>query len=143
MTNVQNATKKHLPLNYKSLLKEIKVKVKSSQLKAALSVNQELINLYWEIGRSIQSKQKEEGWGSKTIAKLARDLKAEFPDMKGLSPRNIQYMVTFSKEYPDFQITQQLVAQIPWGHNTLLLDKLTDLKSRIWYVNKTIENGWS
>lgn len=143
MASVQNAKKKHLPLSYKTLLKEIKNKVKSSQLKAALSVNRELINLYWEIGRSIQSKQKEEGWGAKTIAKLARDLKLEFPGMKGLSPRNIQYMVTFSKEYPDFQITQQLVAQIPWGHNTLLLDKLADLESRIWYVNKTIENGWS
>lgn len=66
MTNVQNITEKHLPLSYKSLLREIKVKVKSSQLKAALSVNRELINLYWEIGRSIQSKQKEEGWGAKT-----------------------------------------------------------------------------
>lgn len=63
--------------------------------------------------------------------------------MKGFSPRNIQYMVTFSRKYPDFQITQQLVAQIPWGHNILLLDKVKDLKSRIWYIKKSIENGWS
>lgn len=128
---------------YKELLKDIKERVKSSQLKAAVAVNHELVQLYWGIGQSVLKKQEAEGWGSKVIEKLATDLKAAFPDMKGFSARNIQYMVTFAREYPDTSITQQPVAQIPWGHNTLLLDKLKDSNTRIWYAQKTIENGWS
>lgn len=128
---------------YKDLLGEIKKKVKSAQLKAAVAVNKQLIQLYWEIGFSILKKQESTKWGSKVIEKLAKDLRSIFPDMKGFSPRNIQYMVTFAREYPDTPITQQPVAQIPWGHNTLLLDKLSDSSLRGWYANKTIENGWS
>lgn len=132
-----------LSKGYKELLKEIKERVKSSQLKAAVAVNKELVQLYWEIGRSVLEKQEAEGWGSKVIEKLATDLKAAFPEMKGFSPRNIQYMVTFAREYPDTPITQQAVAQIPWGHNTLLLDKINDSSLRAWYAQKTVENGWS
>lgn len=128
---------------YKDLLGEIKKKVKSAQLKAAVAVNKELIQLYWEIGNSVLEKQETERWGSKVIEKLARDLRSSFPDMKGFSPRNIQYMVTFAREYPKTPITQQPVAQIPWGHNTLLMDKINDSSLRLWYANKTIENGWS
>ena len=106
---------------YKILLKEIKERILSSQVKAALAVNRELINLYWEIGSRIHLKQKNEGWGAKTIENLSKDLKTSFPDMEGLSSRNLKYMVHFAKEYPDFAIGQQLVAQIPWGHNILLL----------------------
>lgn len=132
-----------LSKGYKELLKDIKERVKSSQLKAAVAVNKELVQLYWEIGRSVLEKQEAEGWGSKVIEKLATDLKAAFPKMKGFSPRNIQYMVTFAREYADTPITQQPVAQIPWGHNTLLLDKINDSSLRVWYAQKTIENGWS
>ena len=114
---------------YRIFLNEIKERILSSQIKAAVAVNQELIKLYWEIGRSIHLKQEKEGWGAKTIEKLAKDLKSSFPDMKGFSPRNIQYMVTFAREYPDFSITQQLVAQIPWGHHTLLIDVVVELKA--------------
>lgn len=128
---------------YKDLLGEIKKKVKSAQLKAAVAINKELIQLYWDIGNSVLEKQETEGWGSKVIERLAKDLRSSFPNMKGFSPRNIQYMVTFAREYPKTPITQQPVAQIPWGHNTLLLDKLNDSSSRIWYAQKTIENGWS
>ncbi|MCP5506415.1 MAG: DUF1016 domain-containing protein [Chlamydiales bacterium] len=128
---------------YKQLLGEIKEKVKSSQLKAAVAVNKELIQLYWEIGTSLIKKQDNEGWGAKTIEKLANDLRSEFPNMKGFSRRNVYYMVLFAREYPEIEIVQQLVAQIPWGHNTLLLDKVKDRESRVWYVKKTIENGWS
>jgi len=128
---------------YGSFLNEIKQKVKTSQIKAALSVNQELIRLYWEIGSDIYRKQEKEGWGAKIIEKLAKDLKSAFPDMKGFSIRNIKYMVQFAKEYPDFELVQQLVAQIPWGHNLILLQKLKSKDQRIWYIKKTIENGWS
>lgn len=100
---------------YKELLGEIKKKVGSAQLKAAVSVNKELIQLYWEIGSSILKKQEEAEWGAKVIEKLAKDLRSIFPDMKGLSLRNVQFMVQFAKEYPDIEIVKQLVSQIPWG----------------------------
>jgi predicted nuclease of restriction endonuclease-like (RecB) superfamily len=132
-----------IPKEYGVLLKEIKDKILSSQVKAALAVNRELIALYWEIGSKIHLKQKNDGWGAKTIENLSKDLKSSFPNMQGFSFRNLKYMVHFAKEYPDFAIGQQPVAQIPWGHNILLLQKLTSLEERLWYVNKTIKYGWS
>ncbi len=132
-----------IPKEYKTFLKGIKERILSSQVKAALAVNCELIALYWEIGSSVFLKQKSEGWGAKTIEKLAQDLKSDFPNMKGFSYRNLKYMVHFAKEYPDFAIGQQVVAQIPWGHNILLLQKLETIEERLWYANKIIENGWS
>jgi len=128
---------------YKAFFKEIKERILTSQIKAALAVNHELINLYWEIGSKIHLKQKDEGWGSKTVENLAKDLKSTFPEMKGFSLTNIKYMVQFAKEYPEFAISQQVVGQIPWGHNILLLQKLETLQDRIWYAHKTIEHGWS
>jgi len=128
---------------YKAFFKEIKEKILTSQIKAALAVNHELINLYWEIGSKIHLKQKDEGWGSKTVENLAKDLKSSFPEMRGFSLTNIKYMVQFAKEYPEFAISQQVVGQIPWGHNILLLQKLETLQDRIWYAHKTIEHGWS
>ncbi len=128
---------------YKEFFKEIKEKILTSQVKAALAVNHELINLYWDIGSKIHLKQKDEGWGAKTIENLANDLKSSFPEMKGFSHRNLKYMVQFAKEYPDLAIGQQVVAQIPWGHNILLLQKLEILQDRLWYAHKTIEHGWS
>jgi predicted nuclease of restriction endonuclease-like (RecB) superfamily len=128
---------------YKTLLVEIKERILSSQVKAAVAVNQELISLYWEIGSSVYQKQQEEGWGAKTIEKLAKDLQSYFPNMKGFSHRNLKYMVHFAREYPDVTIGQQVVAQIPWGHNILLLQKLETIEERLWYAHKTIENGWS
>lgn len=128
---------------YKIFLKEIKERILSSQIKAALAVNHELLTLYWEIGSKILLKQKNNGWGSKTVATLAKDLRSAFPDMKGFSLTNIKYMVQFAKVYPDFTISQQPVGQVPWGHNILLLQKLTSLEERLWYANQAIEHGWS
>ncbi len=128
---------------YKTFLHEIKERIVSSQLKAIVAVNRELIALYWEIGFRVHLKQKGEGWGAKTVERLAKDLKSAFPDMKGFSLTNIKYMVQFAREYPDFAISQQVVGQIPWGHNILLLQRLASLEERLWYANKTIENGWS
>lgn len=128
---------------YKFLLKEIKEKILSSQTKAALAVNRELLILYWEIGSKILQKQDYNGWGSKTVETLAKDLRSAFPDMKGFSLTNVKYMVQFAKAYPDFTIGQQPVGQIPWGHNILLLQRLTSIEERFWYANKTIEHGWS
>jgi predicted nuclease of restriction endonuclease-like (RecB) superfamily len=142
MANIKKDTSQ-IPTGYPALLTELKEKIRNAQTKAAIAVNQELINLYWEIGSSVLKRQEKEGWGGKTTEKLAKDLKSSFPDMKGFSLRNIQYMVRFAREYPDISIVQQLVAQIPWGHNVVLLEKLKDSDSRAWYAQKTIENGWS
>lgn len=128
---------------YQSLLKEVKEKLKTSQIRAALAVNQELIKLYWEVGAAVHRRQQSEGWGAKTIERLAKDIKSSFPDIKGFSLTNIKYMVQFAREYPDFLNSQQLVGQIPWGHNVILLQKLKDHDERIWYAKKTVENGWS
>jgi predicted nuclease of restriction endonuclease-like (RecB) superfamily len=102
-----------------------------------------LIELYWAIGRGILERQKEEGWGSKIVAQLAGDLRQAFPGMSGFSERNLKYMRSFSEAWPDEAIVQQAVAQIPWGHNLRLLDLLNGEEQRLWYIRKTIENGWS
>ena len=129
--------------NYNSALEQIKQSIQQSQRKAILSVNQVLVELYWEIGQQILRQQKREGWGTKVIQQLSKDLKQTFPNMKGLSERNLKYMRQFAQLYPDFKTVQQLVAQIPWGHNCLLMNKLEQEDARIWYAQKTIENGWS
>lgn len=132
-----------LSQSYLEILKEIKEKVRVSQFQAAVKVNQELVQLYWEIGAAISNKQKEEGWGAKIIDRLGGDLRSAFPKMKGFSQRNLKYMLKFSLEYPRKEIVQQLVAQIPWGHNLILMERVQNQEERVWYIKKIIENGWS
>lgn len=129
--------------NYFALLDGLKRRIRTAQIKAALAVNQELILLYWQIGREILVRQQEEGWGRKVIERLARDLKREFPDMKGFSRTNLMYMRAFAEAWPDEQIVQRCVGQLPWRHNIALLEKLKDLEPRLWYAQKATENGWS
>lgn len=128
---------------YADFLASIKADVRRSQVKAALAVNRELVLLYWRIGNGILAKQKELGWGAKVVEQISLDLRLEFPAMKGFSPRNLKYMRVFAETYPDEQFVQQLVAQIPWGHNVRIIDKVKDPATREFYTNKTIENGWS
>jgi predicted nuclease of restriction endonuclease-like (RecB) superfamily len=94
----------------------LKVRIRAAQVRAALAVNRELVLLYWNIGREILQRQSAQGWGAKVIDRLARDLRVAFPDMKGLSPRNIKYMRALAEAYSDEEFVQQVVAQIPWGH---------------------------
>ena len=136
-------TKNILPENYDNFLRSLKERIRTAQVRAALAVNKELVLLYWQIGREILERQKQEGWGAKVITKLTKDLKAEFPEMKGFSSRNLNYMRSFAESYPDEQIVQQLAAKIPWFHNCVLLDKVKDHEQRLWYIRETIENGWS
>lgn len=138
MTNAILETK-----DYLTFLNTIKKDIQTSRVKAALAVNRELILLYWRIGNEILTRKKEQGWGSEVVKALSQDLKHTFPEMKGFSERNLVYMQTFASSHPDYESTQQLVAQIPWGHITHLLDKVSDRETRIWYIEKTIENGWS
>ncbi len=128
---------------YAELLRSLKERIRSSKVNAALSVNRELIILYWQIGREILKRQATEQWGAKVIDRLSADLKKEFTEMKGFSTRNLKYMRAFAEAYPDKQFVQQAVAQIPWGHNVRILDYLRDSSERKWYVCKTIEHGWS
>ncbi|WP_446868525.1 PDDEXK nuclease domain-containing protein [Phormidesmis sp. 146-12] len=128
---------------YDEFLHDLKERIRNSQVRAALAVNRELVSLYWQIGCEILKRQQEQGWGSKVIEKLAKDLKREFPDISGFSRSNLLYMRAFAEAYPDEQIVQQLVGQIPWGHNVRILESVKDPSERLWYVRQTIENGWS
>lgn len=129
--------------NYSQVLADLKASVRESRQKAILSANSHLLNLYWKIGQTISEQVKQANWGAKIIEKLANDLRSEFPDMKGLSMRNIKYMRQFAEMYPDIQFGQQLVAQIPWGHHVLIMDKAKTVDEALFYISKTIENGWS
>ncbi|TWH54416.1 LOW QUALITY PROTEIN: putative nuclease of restriction endonuclease-like (RecB) superfamily [Dulcicalothrix desertica PCC 7102] len=128
---------------YDDFLREIKERVRGAQIRASLSVNRELVLLYWQIGREILTRQQQQGWGAKVIEHLARDLKEAFPEMKGFSARNLKYMRAFAEVYLDEQFVQQAAAQIPWFHNCVILDKVKNNVEREWYIKKTIENGWS
>ena len=129
--------------NYAAFLNGLKARIRLAQVKAALAVNQELILLYWQIGRDILTRQQTEGWGAKVIQQLAKDLKREFPDMRGFSRSNLLYMRAFAEAYPEEAIVQQAAGQIPWFHNCILLDKVKDPTQRLWYIQKTLEYGWS
>ncbi|MCK9229491.1 MAG: PDDEXK nuclease domain-containing protein [Syntrophales bacterium] len=132
-----------LPAEYGSLLSDIKHRIADIRLQVALSANAAMVILYWDIGRAILQLQAAKGWGAKVIDRLSADLREAFPDMKGLSPRNLKYMRAFADAWPDRTIVQQLAAQIPWAHNCLLLDRFEDSSTRRWYIQATIENGWS
>ncbi len=130
--------------DYSEWLNNLKSKIRRTQIKAALSANSELIKLYWEIGKDIFEKQEIKGWGNFIVENLSKDLKYEFPDMKGFSRRNLFYMKKFYSFYKsDFKKVQQLVAQIPWGHNILIISKLQNIDEAIFYLNETLENNWS
>lgn len=129
--------------NYRALLEGLKERIRSSQLRAAIAVNQEMLMLYWHIGREILQRQEAEGWGSKVIDRLSKDLKQEFPEMKGFGSRSLKYMRAFAEAYPDETFVHRTGAQIPWRHNCIILEKVKDPIVRQWYIQQTIENGWS
>lgn len=128
---------------YITVLNAIKKQVRVSRQKAVLSANAQLLILYWNIGKLVSEQAGKAGWGAKVIEKLAADLRSEFPDMRGLSYRNIHYMRLFAEVYRDAAFVQQAAAQIPWGHHILLMDKIKDPETAIFYMTKTLENGWS
>ena len=129
--------------NYQTLLCSLKERVQKAQIKASLSINAQLIELYWQIGREILLQQFQKGWGQKIIEQLSLDLSKEFKDMKGFSSRNLKYMRKFALLFQEHSIVQQVAAQIPWGHNLVLMDKIKGVKRYIWYAKETINNSWS
>lgn len=157
-----------LPSGYGAVLQGIKDRIRSAQLKASLSVNRELIALYWHIGSVIVERQQTEGWGKSIVQRLSEDLQREFPGMSGFSPQNVWFMrgfyLAWTQEVHRQPLTTgsaaptnlsqpvrdldgnnlpQAVADIPWGHNRILLTKVKDLTARLWYARMTLEHGWS
>jgi len=139
-------TKKSDELNlseYVEFFSKLKDEIWQAQIRAAVFLNKEVILLYWKIGKSILQQQNSLGWGAKVIDRLSKDLKKEFPAMKGFSPRNIKYMRAFAKNWDDEQFVQQVLHKLPWGHICIILDKVKDAEEREFYIRQTIENGWS
>ncbi len=131
------------PTGYTDWLAELKQRIHDAQQRATLAVNRELVLLYWQIGQDILARQASQGWGSKVVDRLARDLRNAFPDMKGFSPRNLKYMRAFAEAWPDGEFVQAALAQLPWYHQLALLDKLQTTEERQWYAAQALENGWS
>jgi len=129
--------------SYMHLIQSLKQEISNARIRAHLAVNKEMIHLYWNIGKKILERQNDEGWGTKVIENISNDLRKEFPEMKGLSYQNISYMRQFVIEYENESILQQAVGEIPWGHNIAIFSKIKDPVQRLWYAQKTIENGWS
>jgi predicted nuclease of restriction endonuclease-like (RecB) superfamily len=130
-------------IEYVEWLSDLKLRIHSAQQRANLLVNRELILLYWQIGRDILARQQEQGWGAKVIDRLAQDLTAAFPDMKGFSRRNLLYMRSFAEQWPEAEFVQQAVAQIPWGHNIQIIAKCGSVAEARFYIEQTLEQGWS
>lgn len=147
-------TESLLPAGYAQLLTDLKARVRSAQLRAAVAVNAELTRLYWDIGRAIVEQQHRDGWGNAVVDRLAADLQAEFPGQAGFSPRNVWRMralyLAYATESAALRrptgaepILPQPVAEIPWGHNVTLLEQVKDPAARLWYAQATKEFGWS
>jgi predicted nuclease of restriction endonuclease-like (RecB) superfamily len=127
---------------YTQLLEQLKRDIQQTQLKVALSVTKELILLYWRIGKMISEKIYLEGWGAKTVDRLAHDLASSFPGISGFSSRNLRYMRKFAQMYPTANFAAT-AAIIPWGHLMVIMDKLKSAERGLWYIHKTLENNWS
>jgi len=125
-----------LPADYPHWLTSLKQRIQGAQQRATLSVNRELVLLYWHIGRDILERQQAQGWGAKIVDQLAKDLTAAFPDMKGFSRRNLLYMRSFSEQWPDAEFVQQAVAQLPWGHNILIITKCSSVAQARFYIEQ-------
>lgn len=125
---------------YLKVVSSITDEIKNAQFRATVRVNQELILLYHSIGTVINSRK---SWGNKFIENLAKDIKHSFPGTTGYSVRNLKYMSKFAATYPDKEFVQQSVAQIPWGHHIILLDKVASPEARLWYIEACQKNGWS
>ncbi len=139
-----------LPKNYPIFLNDVKNRIQQSQIKAAISVNQELIKLHWWIGSEIVKKQEAEGWKAQVIDRLCKDIQSEFPGLKGFSRSNVFYMRMFYTSYARIQQAAGFLEpppdfclNIPWWHNVILIEKVKKSTEREWYAKKVIEHGWS
>jgi predicted nuclease of restriction endonuclease-like (RecB) superfamily len=132
-----------LPASYAFTLDALKRELQESRLRTVLSANAAMVTAYWKVGRIILGRQEKEGWGARVIDRLSADLRQTFPDMQGLSSRNLKYMRAFAAAWPDPAIVQRTVARIPWRQNIALLERLSDSKTRLWYASQTLKHGWT
>jgi len=132
-----------LPSGYARILRDLKQRIQQERLRTVMAANSAMVLLYWDIGRTILARQDTAGWGAKVIDRLSADLSEVFPDMKGLSPRNLKYMRAFAAVWPGRAVVQEALAQITWYHNIALLQKLDNPQTRLWYAQKVRETGWS
>ena len=126
---------------YDVFLREVKQRITTARVRAALAVNAELVALYWQIGRLILERQERHGWGGKVINRLAVDLRTAFPETKGFSRTNLHYARRMAQWFQAHEFVPQAVGQIPWGHIRLLIDKLGEPHVGIWYAQQTIDEG--
>lgn len=154
-----------VPPNFPALLAEVKDRIQSAQTRAVLTVNAELVRLYWDIGQIIAARQQSQGWGAAVVPRLARELHNELPELKGFSERNMDRMIAFYRSYPnpaDFspqavaklpapekvpqavaQLPDSLLWTVPWAHHVILMEKVKDLPTRRWYMEQALAQGWS
>jgi len=132
-------------LKYNDFIKQLKQKIQTSQIKASIRVNEELLKLYWDMAQMIIAKQKESSWGDSIIQKISSDLKEEFPNIKGFSVTNIKYMRNWYLFWNDSNRPQVVdeIFKIPWGHNREIITKLKETQEAIYYVKQTLHYGWS
>jgi predicted nuclease of restriction endonuclease-like (RecB) superfamily len=128
---------------YKEWIVDLKGGIRSVQMKAALTVNRQLLEMYWELGKEIHEKQKVVNWGEGLIDQVAKDLSAEFPGMKGFSRTNLFYIRRWYLFYESGGIVPQVVGLIPWGHNREIISKCSTIEEALFYCHKTVENSWS
>lgn len=132
-----------VPAGYAEWFMKLKQRIAGARQRTLLAANAEQIRLYHEIGREILERQERQGWGAKVIDRLSSDLRDAFPDMRGLSSRNLKYMAYFAKACPDLQIGQQSAAQLPWFHIVTLLTRVEGVAEREWYAREAVRNAWS
>jgi predicted nuclease of restriction endonuclease-like (RecB) superfamily len=128
---------------YISFLQQLKEKIKSAQLRAAAAVNQEVIGLYWYLGRQILERQEKAKWGEHFLQKLSHDLQTDFPETHGFSVPSLKRMRLFAQLYPTLELSSQAVSQLPWGHISVLIHKIKDAAIRDWYAEQDLKEGWS
>jgi predicted nuclease of restriction endonuclease-like (RecB) superfamily len=142
MAEIQNIQQKTTS-DFLEWITALKTKIRSARNKLAFSINSQVLELYWEIGKDISEKQQNSGWGSGLIEQIAEELKHDFPEIKGFSRRNIYAILQWYKFYSEkYPLVPQVVAQIPWGHNRLIITKIKDVEEAEFYCRAVIQNAW-
>lgn len=138
--------------DFKSWVSQLKKDIRSAQLRAAIKVNTDMLRLYWRMGADICEKQKAASWGDGWLNELSRELMTDFPDMKGFSHRNLKYIRQWYQFYNEklvfgqqsvAQISEDIFFSVPWGHHLYIISQCKDVDRAVFYLKKTVENGWS
>jgi predicted nuclease of restriction endonuclease-like (RecB) superfamily len=142
MSERSKTSRSAIPAGYAPLLADHKARVRAARTRAVLSINRELVSLYWHIGRQILRCQREKGWGAKVVERLAKDLQLEFPQMHGFSRTNLLSIRAFADVHADDSIVRQLVGQLPRGHNVSLFTKVKNTEQQLWYAQQAFKDHY-